>query len=184
MSRGLGIIQKKILILLAGGITFGLSRSPRQQWRILKSSAREWRALDRHALRESIKCLYRSRLIEEKMEKEGLITYVLSESGRRRVLSFKLDELEIRRPSRWDGKWRIIIFDIPEPQKKIRDTFRFHLRRMGFHELQKSVLVHPYPCSDVVDFLIEFYGMRAHVRQITAEWLDNELHLKQQFKLK
>lgn len=54
---------------------------------------------------------------------------------------------------KWDGKWKIIIFDIPEKQKSKRNIFRGFLRRKGFIRLQNSVFVSPYADYKVLDFV-------------------------------
>jgi DNA-binding transcriptional regulator PaaX len=54
---------------------------------------------------------------------------------------------------------------------------------LRFYQLQKSVFVLPYECRDEIEFLIEFYDIRSYVRQIVAEKIDNELHLKEIFKI-
>src|SRR3989344_4076427 len=45
---------------------------------------------------------------------------------------------------KWDGKWRIIIFDIPQELHRERNILRRRLRSMGFYMLQKSVFIFPY----------------------------------------
>lgn len=82
-----------------------------------------------------------------------------------------------------DGKWRIVVFDIPEKKRHGRDALREKLCELGFYELQKSVLVFPYPCQDELDFLIEYFGLRRYVRVGILETIDNELHLKKYFQL-
>lgn len=58
--------------------------------------------------------------------------------------------------SDWDGLWRLVIFDIPEENKKLRDTFRNKLKSLGFVMFQKSVWVTPFDVtSKVVEFLEE-----------------------------
>ena len=84
---------------------------------------------------------------------------------------------------KWDRKWRIIIFDIPEKCKKARDALSRSLKNAGFYRLQKSTFIHPFECKDEVDFVIEFFNLRPFVRFIIAEHLDNELHLKHYFNL-
>lgn len=39
----------------------------------------------------------------------------------------------------WDRKWRIVIFDIPENKRRIRDLFRRRLKAWGFKNWQQSV---------------------------------------------
>lgn len=183
MARGPGTVQRKILLLLLGGLALGLSGSPRRYFRILKLIGREWKEINREALWRSIRGLYQSRLITEKQNRDGSITIELSEAGRKRALTYKLDEMKIKKPARWDGKWRIILFDIPERLKKVREALRFHLRHMDLKEFQKSVFICPYPCDEEIDFIVEFYNIRPHVRKITAQAIDNELHFKQKFSL-
>ena len=77
----------------------------------------------------------------------------------------------------------MIIFDIPEKQKKARDALRGHLKRMGCYEFQKSAFIHPFECQQQIDFLIEFYQIRKYVRYLTIEAVDNELELKNIFHL-
>ncbi len=91
--------------------------------------------------------------------------------------------MEIPKMKKWDGKWRVFLFDIPENKKKFRDIFRSHLKKLGFFEFQKSVFVHPFDCENELEFLIEFYNIRANVRFILAEKIDNELHMKNHFNL-
>lgn len=183
MSRGLGTVQRKIMLLLLGGVVLGFSRSPRQHWRVLKLMRREWRAINNSAFSAAIRGLYQARLVEEKINPDGSLELVLSEGGKKKVLGFHLHEMKIKKPRAWDRKWRVVIFDVPERHKKVRDTLRLHLKQLGFLELQKSVFVHPYPCGEEIEFLIEFFEMRLYVRQLTAHWIDNEQHLRIKFNL-
>ena len=58
----------------------------------------------------------------------------LTAKGRQEVVLKKLLE-----DDSWDGKWRIVIFDIPEKHRHLRDTFRIQLRQFQFTPWQKSV---------------------------------------------
>jgi hypothetical protein len=44
----------------------------------------------------------------------------------------------------WDSKWRVVVFDIPEEQRAERNMFRTRLKRLGFYQVQKSILALPY----------------------------------------
>ncbi len=183
MMHRLGENQQKILLLLLGGLALGLSGSPKGYFRILKSIEKDWQEINKQNLRRTIKSLYQSKLIGEKQNADDTITLILTNKGREKALTYNLDEMTIKEPKNWDGKWRIVLFDIPEFRRKIRDALRFHLKRMGFYEFQKSVFVHPYNCQDEIDYLIEFYDIRKFVRFIVADSIDNELHLKSYFSL-
>lgn len=54
----------------------------------------------------------------------------------------------------WDGKWRLLGFDIEEQRRSLRTALRQWLRRSGFGMLQKSLYVSPLPVEqDVALFL-------------------------------
>ena len=55
----------------------------------------------------------------------------------------------------WDGKWRIVIFDIPENKRVIRNLFRRNLKKWGFKPLQKSVWVCKKDIFDKIKFYVE-----------------------------
>lgn len=181
--KRLGSTQKKIILLIFGGIALGLSASPKRSFQILKGLQKEWQWINRQNLKRAIKKLYESKLIKEKENSDGTITLVLTEKGKEKALTYNIEEMEIKEPKQWDKKWRIVLFDIPERARQIRDAFRHHLKQLGFYEFQKSVFVHPYDCLDEIEYLIEFYDARRFIRFIIAEHLDNELHLKNHFRL-
>ncbi|MBA3733114.1 hypothetical protein H0W91_01925 [Patescibacteria group bacterium] len=54
---------------------------------------------------------------------------------------------------KWDGKWRVLIFDIPEGKKAIREHIRYTLISIGFMRLQDSVWIYPYDCEDLITLL-------------------------------
>ena len=123
-------------------------------------------------------------LIEERKEKDGNLTLVLTENGKEKALSYNIEEMKIAVPKHWDEKWRIVIFDIPETLKGKREILRFRLKGLGFYELQKSVFVYPFNCYNEIEYIVEFYQIRKFVRFIVADFIDNELHLKEHFGLK
>ena len=182
-EQRIGNIKKKVLLLLVAGLALGLNRSPKRHWWILKQIPKEWRNINHQALERAINSLYTSHLIEEKENKDGTTTFILSENGKQKALRFNIDQIEIKKPAKWDGKWRIVMFDIPEKLKRLRDSLRLHFQEIGLIELQKSVLVFPYPCSKEIEFILEFYNARKYVRFLLVERIDNELHLQKKFNL-
>lgn len=63
----------------------------------------------------------------------------------------------IRRKLTKDGKIRILVFDIPEKEKRRRDYFRRHLRLLGFKPFQKSVWVSYENCEDWIERLVNYH---------------------------
>ncbi len=60
----------------------------------------------------------------------------LTDKGKQELILRKLLENK-----KWDGKWRIVIFDVPEKYRSIRNTFRSQLKMWEFIQLQKSVWI-------------------------------------------
>jgi CRISPR-associated endonuclease Cas2 len=180
MTR-LGNTQKKILILLLGGVALGFTQSPKQYFRIVGIMIDEWKWISKPHLERSIQKLYESKLVAMKRQKDGSWTIALTKEGRRKTLLYDFETLTLKKPLRWDAKWRIVIFDIPEEKVKARNAFRSWLNRLEFHRLQNSVFVHPYDCRKEFDFLVEFYQLQEYTHFIEATSIDNEVYLKQVF---
>jgi CRISPR-associated endonuclease Cas2 len=51
----------------------------------------------------------------------------------------------------WDEKWRVINFDIPEKDRKLRDKLRYSLEQVGFKSLQRSLWISPLPIDDFIE---------------------------------
>lgn len=183
MSCRLGTTQRKILLLLESGLALGLSRSPRRHFKIVQLVGKEWRQLNRQALWRSIRSLYVSKLIEEKLQENGSVVMILSEEGKKRTVQYKIDEMKIKKPKIWNKKWCFVTFDVPEHQKKVREALRFYFRKIGLRKFQKSMFLTPYSCYDEIDFIVEYFQARAYVRMINADSFDNELHWKVTFNL-
>jgi len=183
MPGGFGETSQKVLLLLLGGLALGFSGNPLRYRRVFKSLKKDWQEIDRRKLQRAINRLYESHLISFKTKPDGAVELELNREGRKIALRYKFDEMKIPVQKSWDKHWRVILFDIPEEKRQLRDTLRIQLRRLGLRELQKSVFVHPYECRNEIDFLIELYDARRYVRFIEALHIDNELHLKKKFSL-
>ena len=179
----LGPIQQKIILLLLGGVGLSLSRTPKQYFRVVKEVSKEWKKINKQSLEKAILNLYKSKLISERENSDGSLTMVLTDKGKQKAITFNIDSMEIKKPKIWDKKWRMVLFDIPEKHKPAREVLRETLKRLGFYEYQKSVLIHPYHCQDEVNFVIEYFDIHPYVRIVTAMELDNELHLRKIFNL-
>lgn len=178
-----GALQKKVLLLLSAGLALGLTRNPNQYFRIVREAGKEWDKINRGSLNRAIQSLYESKLVATKNNHDGTLTLILSKEGEQLALTYDIENMEINVPVHWDGKWRIVMFDVPEKFKRIRDALRMHLKNMGFYEFQKSVFIHPYPCAKEIDFIVELYQSRKYIRFIVATDIDNALELKRHFHL-
>src|SRR3989339_2098968 len=175
--------KQKVLLLLLGGVALGLSKSPKGYFKILKSLSENWRQIKKERLYRIVHEFYNDRLVDYKEDKDGFVKIVLTKEGQKKALKFKLDEMEIKKPAKWDGEWRIVIFDIPEKFKKAREALRIKLKELGFLELQKSVFILPYECEDEINFIVEVFLIRPFVRIVRAKSFTNEEQIKIKFGL-
>lgn len=113
----------------------------------------------------------------------GSTTVKITKKGLSKALTYRLDAMEIKKPKKWDRKWRVVIFDIPEKYKGLRDVFRGRLRQLDLHLLQESVYVSPYPCFNEIEFLRELYGVAVKVRYLLVEKLEDDEEIKSYFSL-
>lgn len=141
---------------------------------------RDWR---RDHIRGAINRLRKRRYVKS-IERNGESYLLISKFGKETLRRFDFDNINIKKPWRWDKKWRLVIFDIPEYIKKRRETIRYKLNSIGFIPIQKSVFVHPYPCEDEIDFLCNFLSIQRYVHYIEAKSLGNaEIKIRRHFDL-
>ena len=115
-------------------------------------------------------------------KKNKQIYISLTEKGKRKAGWMQIDRLKIKRPKKWDRKWRIVIFDISHLKNLHRDAFRGKLKELGFFPLQKSVWVHPFRCRDEVVLLRNFFGLtEKEIRLILADKIEKDGELKRVF---
>lgn len=102
---------------------------------------------------------------------EGKIILKLTDKGRQEVLIRKLLEED-----KWDGRWRIVIFDIPENKRKLRKILRSKLREWAFKPWQKSVWIGKANVAvELRDFINEI-GISEWVKVILSEDIGEEIN--------
>lgn len=107
----------------------------------------------------------------------------ITEKGQRALL---LDEGSFRKNNagrRWDKRWRVVLFDIPERRRKTRDQLRIRMRSLGFYRLQDSAWVYPHDCEDIVALLKSELHLGYAVIYMIVESIENDNRLKQEFGL-
>ncbi|MFH1956224.1 MAG: hypothetical protein ABIJ28_01060 [Patescibacteria group bacterium] len=126
---------------------------------------------------------YKMNRILQNLEKQKLIDIYgkgddivmeITEKGKKRILKYKFDEIVIARPKKWDGYWRMIIFDIPERYKKGRDALTRKFKEMEIYPLQKSVFICPFECGDEINFVSEFFDVRKFVHYFVIKEIDEK----------
>lgn len=166
-----GITKALLLGLAVGAVIIIAPASPGLAY-VFKALGGMSRFKNERRLKSAIKRLEKQELLGWE-EKDGEVTLTLTEKGKKRILKYKLDELELKRPTGWDGWMRVVVFDIPEERKTAREIFREKLKQLGFHKLQKSVFVIPFECKDEVDFLRHTLEISEHVHYMKAKDVSN-----------
>lgn len=143
----------------------------------------ERRRYSHRAIKQAVHRLDKRGLIVARQIADGWKIH-LTKKGHAEFLEFELGKKGITVPRRWDKKWRLLVFDIPEKRKYIREKVRRFLLSLGFYRLQDSVWVHPYECRDVLDLLRTKYQIRSEALYVSAHSIDNDHWLRKHFGLK
>src|SRR3989338_1381308 len=123
-----------------------------------------------------------------KLVKRGLLfydgkRYCLTPKGGDIFRRWQFADFKLEKPKRWDRKWRVIVFDIPEKKRKIRDQIRTLFRTADFYLLQDSVWVYPYDCEDILTLLKTDLGVGKYILYLIVDELENDKHLREFFDL-
>lgn len=109
--------------------------------------------------------------------------YELAKEGEKRLRYFELSGHKLPRQKRWDRKWRVIIFDIPEKKKTVRDQIRKLFISAGLMRLQDSVWVYPYDCEDIIGLLKTDLGVGKNLLYMIVDEIENDKYLREEFNL-
>lgn len=141
-----------------------------------------WKRFNIPYFKRNLERLEKQKLVETKTEDNQQIVQI-TDRGRKRILKYALDKLVIQKPNFWDGKWRLVSYDIPRNSSSLRDCFRKYLSTWEFYPLHKSVFLHAYPCEKEIEFLREFLGIGKFVRIFTVLKIENDQEFKEFFGL-
>lgn len=126
----------------------------------------------------------RRRLVERGLlsyTKEGFVE--LTKKGEQKLYDMEKCDYALPRPQRWDKKWRILIFDIPEKKRLIRDKVRLTLSSIGFKRLQHSVWVYPYDCEDLITLIKTDFKIGKDLLYLIVDSIENDRPILKWFGL-
>jgi DNA-binding transcriptional regulator PaaX len=135
--------------------------------------------LNKRAFDNSRKRLINAGLI--RYSNEGVLS--LTVKGKNKLEKFERLDFKFKIPKSWDGKWRVLAFDIKEKQRSVRDKVRITSNSIGFIKLQNSVWVFPYDCEDLITLLKADFGISREVLYMIVDKIENDKILKKHFKL-
>lgn len=126
----------------------------------------------KYAIIRSIKGLQEAGLIEQ--VSSGQNNYArLTKQGKKKALSIRLDNNDSL-SANWDGKWRIILLDLPESRKNERESLRYLLKKAGFTCLKNSAWISPYPFEHMFYNIKKDLGLTTEIMIIVTDNLDPE----------
>lgn len=136
----------------------------------------------------------KTRGVATTLAERGLVTFVekngstylrITEKGRKQLdRDSEQSAIAAKTPKRWDKRWRIIIFDIPESMRNKRTMLRRSMLTAGFIKLQNSVWIYPYDCEDLITLLKADLHMGKQVLYMIVEHLENDKEVRAHFNLK
>lgn len=133
-------------------------------------------------LRETMSRMKRKGWI--RFEKIGSKRYPrLTARGHKQMRRVSLGTASIRKPLRWDRRWRMVIFDIEERRKSDRAKIRRLLHQLGFLRLQDSVWVHPHDCEEIIALIKTDMRIGRNVLYVIADAIEFDRPLRQHFGL-
>ncbi|MCX6752700.1 MAG: CRISPR-associated endonuclease Cas2 [Candidatus Nomurabacteria bacterium] len=177
-------LQKTILsaIFIAGGLSIALMATKmtkifnKIEPDFMKSKYRKY------SFNRSLERLKKNDLIFwEKINGKNLVR--LTSKGEAKLRQLEINDFKIKKPRRWDQKWRLLAFDIKEERRGLRNKIRHTLRQIGFIRLQDSVWVYPYDCEDLVMLLKADFKIGKDLIYIIADSIENDKFLRKEFDL-
>jgi DNA-binding transcriptional regulator PaaX len=123
----------------------------------------------------------------KRMVKNGLLEWKLGKlrltaRGQEAYVLMKHAHLKEKK-RKWDGRWRLFIFDVPEKRRPIRTRVREILRLLGCVRVQDSVWAYPYDCEDLIVLLKADLKIGRALLYAIVDSLENDIVLRTHFKL-
>jgi DNA-binding transcriptional regulator PaaX len=175
----------KILKIL--GIGLGITAvsilAPHLPYVLLKAYIQQKlrKSYSKNQMHNSFKYLRRKKFIAFEY-KENKIRVILTKLGRQHLNKIAFEEIKIQ-PVEWDGRWRLLTFDIPEYKKSARQTFRRRIKELGFFHFQRSVFIFPYPCEKEINEMAKLLEIRSYVHVIACDRFVRDQYLLKKLKL-
>lgn len=100
-------------------------------------------------------------------------TYSITASGRLWLNITNSKPLKYKQE--WNNSWYIVMIEIPESRRKVRDLFRSELLRLGFGMLYNSVYIAPWDYTKEVIELATAHQIESNVTILNGHFLINEI---------
>ena len=128
--------------------------------------------------------LEKQEIIDLKREGEKVFVY-LKDKNHPKVVKYSIKSilnLKLKK-KKWEKKWVIVFFDIPEEERNKREYLRHFLKEIGFYSYQKSVYVFPYECKREIDLIKKIIAGGKYLKYVIATQIEDEKKIKNYFNL-
>ncbi|MFZ2886274.1 MAG: hypothetical protein WA021_00465 [Minisyncoccia bacterium] len=117
-------------------------------------------------------------------ERNGKKFARITPEGRRVLIAQQIRAaLAARTKRRWDKRYRVVIFDIPESRRGVRGRLRSEMRAAGFLQIQQSVWLHPHECEELVALIKAELRLGKAVVYMIVEAIENDAWIRSHFSL-
>jgi DNA-binding transcriptional regulator PaaX len=139
------------------------------------------------------KLKYQTKGVLSRLKQKGEIEFI-EHNGKRyarltkrgeEALAFEQQKMLLTntKPKKWDHRYRLIIFDVPEKRKKIRDRLRYEMQDVGFLRVQDSAWIYPYDCEEFIALLKADLHIGKDVLYAVVEEIENDARIREYFGL-
>ncbi|MEK7537134.1 MAG: hypothetical protein AAB584_01680 [Patescibacteria group bacterium] len=138
---------------------------------------------ERSKLYHALRYLRGRKFVDVAERPDGLLVKI-STKGYEVVKFFEsIEKMNLIKPTKWDGKFRLVIFDIPAKKQGARIVFIQKLKEMNFYMLQKSIWVHPYDCTNEIAVLKKLFEIEPYVKIVVADAIEEPYKILKNFNL-
>jgi len=116
-------------------------------------------------------------------EKDGKKFLRITPAGRKALALEQAKAALSNQKKRWDRRWRMVAFDIPERRRVVRFRLRAVMRGIGFVRLQDSLWVYPYDCEDFIALLKAELKLGKDALYAIADTIEHDKTLRRHFNL-
>jgi len=118
------------------------------------------------------------------VQKKGKKYVEITDAGRRALALEEAKATKLAGAKRkWDKRYRMVIFDIPEQRRGVREQLRRLMRECGFLCIQKSVWLSPYDCEELIALVKAELRIGKDVLYVIVDSVENDGWIKRHFRL-
>ena len=181
-NRRLGAFQAAMLGAVALGVVIFIAATAPNAAQLLRYFP---------GYKKGAKFNYQTKSALSRLAAKGLVTFVerkgrrfarLTEKGRQ-MLALETERIHLAKKGRWDRRWRLVIFDIPERRRSVRIRLRKFMKLCRFERLQDSVWAYPYDCEDLIALVKAEFRIGADALYLIVEQMERDKHLREHFHL-